>query len=210
MKVQWKYVLFVNLVLALALIAPAEAQSPEVSPGQIQGKVKERDGKALEDVQVRVTSAKNKGFNRETKSDNKGEFTLTGIPAGEYSLSFEKKGYKTFATRKFDVAPGETFKIGRTIELAREGEPYALIRGAVFYGPGYTMQNAEVLIERIDGGRKFKHETISRDGGEFAFRLRAEKAIYRITANARGFQPATLEIEIESDEVRNVALTLKK
>ena len=42
------------------------------------------------------------------------------------------------------------------------------------------------------------------------FRLKAEKAKYRITANARGFQSTSTEIEIESDEVRNIALTLQQ
>jgi len=67
-----------------------------------------------------------------------------------------------------------------------------------------------VVIERIDGAKKFKQETISREGGEFAFRLKAEKAKYRITATARGFQPASVEVEIENDEARNVALTLQQ
>jgi hypothetical protein len=65
------------------------------------------------------------------------------------------------------------------------------------------------MIERIDGGKKFKQETISHDGGEFAFRLKAEKAKYRLTATARGFQPTSIEVEIDGDEARNVALTLQ-
>jgi hypothetical protein len=96
------------------------------------------------------------------------------------------------------------------VELAREGPPYALIRGAVFQGPGYTLRNATVTIERIDGEKKFKQEKVSVEGGEFSFRLKAEKAKYRITATARGFQPASLEVEIAGDEARNVALTLQQ
>jgi hypothetical protein len=84
-----------------------------------------------------------------------------------------------------------------------------VIRGAVLQGVGYSLSSASVLIERIDGGRKFKQETISREGGEFAFRLRAEKARYRLTASARGFQSSSIELDIEGDEVRNIALTLK-
>jgi hypothetical protein len=66
-----------------------------------------------------------------------------------------------------------------------------------------------VVIERIDEGKKFKQETISQEGGEFAFRLKAEKAKYRITATARGFQPASVEVEIDGDEARNVSLKLQ-
>jgi hypothetical protein len=200
-----KYAIVIILVLIGSPFSRAGAQT-----GAVKGKVKEQNGKVLESVLVRAVSQKNKDDKHETKSDGNGEFEFTGLPPGNYSLAFEKQGFKTFTTRKLEIVPGETLKLSRVIELAREGDPYAVIRGAVFFGAGYTLPNATVTIERIDGGKKFKQETISREGGEFAFRLKADKAKYRIIANARGFQPATIEIEIESDEVRNIALTLQK
>jgi len=39
--------------------------------------------------------------------------------------------------------------------------------------------------------------------------LKAEKAKYRVTATARGYQPASIEVEIDGDEARNVGLTLQ-
>lgn len=202
---KFKYAFFAALVLAIVLVSQANAQT-----GALKGKVKEYHGKALEGVTVRATSAKNKDDKHETSTDSKGDFTFAQLPPGDYSLSFEKQGFKTFTTRKLEVAPGETMKLSRTIELAREGDPYAVIRGAVFYGAGYTLAHATVTIEQIEGGKRFKEEMVSREGGEFAFRLKAAKAKYRITASARGFQPASIEIEIENDEVRNVALTLQQ
>jgi uncharacterized membrane protein len=204
MRLQFRYAIIGALVLAASLTPEASAQT-----GVLKGKVKELNGKALEGVTIRATNAKESEDNHETKSDGKGEFEFTALPAGQYSLSFEKQGYKTFTTRKLEITPGETTKLSRVIELPREGDPYAVVRGAVFHGPGYTLPNATVTIERIDGGRKFKQETVSHEGGEFAFRLRAEKAKYRLTATARGFQPASIEIEVEGDEARNVALTLQ-
>lgn len=208
MKSRFGYAITCAPLLAVLLLAPAGAQS-QTQTGALKGKVKERNGRALEGVTVRATNAENKEDTRETKSDGKGDFEFAALPAGLYSLSFEKQGYKTFITRKLEVAAGETTKLGRVVELAREGEPYAVIRGAVFHGPGYTLPNATVTIERIDGGKKFKQETVSQEGGEFAFRLKAEKANYRVTATARGFQPASIEVEIGGDEARNVALTLQ-
>ncbi|MGH9836894.1 MAG: carboxypeptidase-like regulatory domain-containing protein [Blastocatellia bacterium] len=205
MRLQFRYAIIGALVLATSLIAQASGQT-----GILKGKVKELNGKALEGVIIRATNAKDSEDKHETKSDGKGEFEFIALPPGQYSLSFEKQGYKSFTTRKLEITPDETTKLSRVIELPREGDPYAVIRGAVFHGLGYTLPNATVTIERIDGGRKFKQETVSQDGGEFAFRLRAEKAKYRLTAVARGFQPASVEIEIEGDEARNVALTLQQ
>lgn len=208
MKSQFGYAIICAPLLAALLLVPAGAQS-KTQTGVLKGRVKERNGKALEGVIVRATSAENEEDKRETKSDAKGDFEFAELPAGRYSLSFEKQGYKTFITRKLEVAAGETTRLSSVVELAREGQPYAVIRGAVFQGPGYTLPNATVIIERIDGGGKFKQETISQEGGEFAFRLKAEKAKYRVTATARGFQPASIEVETDGDEARNVALTLQ-
>jgi uncharacterized GH25 family protein len=208
----------VLIVLSLGIAAnrqvpalQASTQSGTQAGGAIKGKVKEQGGKALEGVTVRIASAKKKDTRqgaRETKTDAKGDYDFAGLEADDYALEFEKTGYKTFISRRLTVPPGETVRLN-PVELRREGDPYSVIRGAVFYGVGYTLPNATVILERIDGGKKFRQETISREGGEFAFRLKAEKAQYRITASARGFQPASTEIEIESEEVRNIALTLQ-
>ena len=210
MKSQFGYANVCAPFLAVLLLAPANAQSNSQT-GVLKGKIKERNGKALEGVTVRATSVKTGGEDkRETKSNDKGDFEFTGLPPGQYSFAFEKQGYKTFVTRMLEIAAGETIKLSSVVELSRESDPYAVIRGAVLHGPGYTLRNAMVTIERIDGGKKFKQETVSHEGGEFAFRLKAEKAKYRVTATARGYQPASIEIEIESDEARSVALTLQE
>lgn len=205
MKSQWRYAISIGLVLLLTLNVSAQTQT-----GVVKGKIKEEGGKVLAEVLVQATNVKNKDDKYEAKSDDKGDFTFANLPAGDYTLSFTKQGYRIFTTRKLEVVNGETLKLSRTIELKREGEPYSVIRGAVLHGVGYTLPNSLVTIERIDGGKKFKQETVAREGGEFAFRLRAEKAKYRLTATAHGFQTASIEIEIDSDEVRNVALTLQQ
>ncbi|HQR35507.1 MAG TPA: carboxypeptidase-like regulatory domain-containing protein [Blastocatellia bacterium] len=204
MKLTFGYVLLLKLVL-LILVAPIFGQT-----GIVKGKVKERDGKTLEGVLIRATNIKIKTLVRETKSDSKGDFEFTDLPVGDYSFSLEKKGYATFLSRNLTVAAGETLKLKNTIELKREEAPYAAIRGAIFYGAGFSLPNAIVTIERIDGAGKFKQERVSGEGGEFAFRIKAEKAKYRVTASGKGFQPASTEVEIEGDEVRNVALTLQQ
>src|SRR5262249_40894365 len=112
---------------------------------------------------------------------------------------------------RIEVENGKATKLSRAVELSREGAPYALIRGAVFTDVGFTLPNASVTIERIGGDKGFKkRETTSGEGGAFAFRLPTEKATYRITAAARGFQPNSKEINIEGDELQNVALSLER
>jgi Carboxypeptidase regulatory-like domain len=201
MKHQLKYA----MVIGLFLLTQASAQT-----GTVKGRVKEQNGKALEGVLVRATSDKDKDGIHETRSDSKGDFEFTGLQPGDYSFTFEKQGFTTFSTRKLELAAGETLKLSRVIELKREGDPFAVIRGAVLQGPGFTLPNATVTIERIDGGKKFKQETISREGGEFAFRVKPDTAKYRISASARGFQNGSIEVDIAGDEVRYVVVTLQQ
>ncbi|MDX2043454.1 MAG: carboxypeptidase-like regulatory domain-containing protein [Acidobacteriota bacterium] len=199
-----KYALVAVPVLLFCLVPVGAAQT-----GAVKGKVKELDGKSLEGVLVTATSTKNKADNHETTSDAKGDFEFTSLPAGDYSFSFEKKGYKTFLSRALSVIGGETLRLRTVVELKRDEAPFSIIRGAVFYDQGYSLPNAGVKIERIDG-KRFKEEKLSGEGGQFAFRLKAEKAKYRVTAFANGFQPVSTEIEIEGDEIRNIALTLQR
>jgi hypothetical protein len=197
------------------------APTEKAARGIVKGRVKLQDSKSHEGVIVRVVKTASTGVNsararqeaeenaREVTTDNKGDFEITGLATGNYVFSFSKLGFKGFTSRRLEVLSGETLRL-KLIELSKEGEPYAQIRGAVFYGAGFTLPNAQVTIERIDGGKKFKQEKLSQEGGEFGFTVKAEKATYRITAAAPGFVTATQEITIESDEVRNVALTLQQ
>jgi hypothetical protein len=219
MKLKVRYAFITLLVLLVCSALPLCAQT-----GVIKGKVKLQDSKTHDGVLIRTTKISGSGTRatikpdktsaaageQVVKTDGKGEFEIAGLATGEYVLSFEKQGYKGFTTRRLEVISGETVRLRSAIEMAKEGDPYAVIRGAVLYAGGFTLPNALVTIERIDGGKKFKEEKMSQEGGEFSFRLRADKATYRITASARGFQSASQEITIESDEVRNIAVTLQQ
>ena len=199
--------LCICLTMTAATPIDQKNQSGASSPASLRGRVRAQKGKSLEGVTIRATS---KGSQYETTSNAQGEFTFTELAAGEYVLAFLKTGFKTFTTRPLTVAPGEMVRLSRLIEMTPEEAPYAVIRGAVLYGVGYTLPNASVSLERTDGRRRLKMETLSREGGEFAFRLRAEPATYRITAKAPGFEPDSIEMTIDNDEVRNVVLTLKR
>lgn len=205
MKLKIIYAILAEIVLLFTLAASVQAQQATV-----KGKVKEQGGKALAGVAIRAVNAANQKDARETKSDSKGEFEVTGLGGGDYVFTFELPGFKTFVTRRLEVKAGDTIKLKTTIELARESESYSLIDGAVFSSEGFSLPNATVVIERIGNGKRFKQEKTAEGGGAFKFRVPAEKATYRITATARGFQSASQEIEVDPDEVRHVALSLER
>ena len=210
MKLYWILAAIAISTLTTELdVAGQNGQSSKsaASTGSLRGRVKEQKGRALSGVSIKATAD---GRQYEITSDGQGEFNFRELAPGDYVLSFAKTGYKTFTTRPLTVTAGEAIRLSRVIEMGREDDPYAVIRGAVLHGLGYTLPNAAVRLERIDGRKKTKMETVSREGGEFAFRLKADSATYRITALADGFEPASVEISIDNDEVRNIVLTLKR
>ena len=223
---QSSYAIVLTVVLALSV--STFAQSPA---GAVKGKVKEYGGKALEGVKVlarkiearqttdqssnrassRAAKAAEAAYKRETETNSKGEFAFTDLEPGNYALTFEKQGFVTLTTWQMEIKGGETVQIGKTIELPRERQSEtSLIRGAVLNQEGFSVPNAAVKIERINGGRKFKKESNSVEGGKFEFSVPSEKATYRITASASGFQTVVKEIEVDPAEIRQVALTLEK
>ena len=198
------------LLIIVVLLISSSFAGAQTATGAVRGKVKERDGKSLSGVTVRAVNAQDETKTHETKTDDKGDFDLKGVAAGDYTMIFERSGYQTFTTRRLTVTAGETLRLSRTIELSPERAAYALIRGGVFTSDGFSIPNASLVIERISEGKRFKRDAMSQEGGHFVFRIPAEKGTYRITATARGYQSASKEIEIESDEVRQISLTLER
>ncbi len=185
---------------------------------KIQGKVKEEGGKSLSGVTVKAARSVTRSLNDqdtrpkdyEVKTNDKGEFVFTNLLAGNYTLTFELTGYRTFVTRRVELAEGETLKVPRAIEMSREREPYGLIRGAALDSSGYSLQNVQIILERTDGKKFKKVEKLSTEGGEFAFRVPAEKGTYRVTASADGFKTVSKEVTIDGDEIRQVVLHIER
>jgi hypothetical protein len=204
---------FVALSFMALLCFTTRAQS-----GQIQGKVKESGGKSLAGVMVKANRAVTRTLNNqdtgqqdyETKTNDKGEFVLRSLLPGNYALTFELTGYRTFVTRRFEVAAGETFKVPSTIEMSREPEAHSLIRGAVLDASGYSLENVSVTLERTDGKKFKKIEKASVVGGQFAFRVPSETGTYRLSASAPGFVTTSQEVSVDKNEIRSIVLQLEK
>ncbi len=186
--------------------------------GQIQGKVKDESGKTLEGVIVKANRAVTRSLDNqdtnqkeyETKTNDKGEFVLSGLLPGNYALTFELTGYRSFVTRRFELTAGETFKVPKAIELSREPEAHSLIRGAVLDATGYSLENVSVSVERTDGKKFKKIEKASVTGGQFAFRVPAETGTYRVIASADGYVTATQEVSVDRNEIRSIVIQLEK
>ena len=105
--------LLISFVLALSA-SLAFAQS-----GGVKGKVKSNRGAGIPNASV---TARQSGKDIKTvKADSKGEFQLTGLDSGVYSLVFDADGFQSGLLQGVEVKSGSTRNLGDRLILALNG-----------------------------------------------------------------------------------------
>src|SRR5260221_7437849 len=110
--------IFILTVALLAIAASAFAQGDQ--SGAIRGRLTSSDGLALPGVTVTVASPALQG-SRSAASDVNGNYTIPGLPAGDYSLRVELQGFATL-NRKASVPLGSTAIVDAALGPARVSE----------------------------------------------------------------------------------------
>jgi hypothetical protein len=82
----------VNIPLVPVITAGSEPLPPVPLVGGIAGKVVDRRGRAIPGVRITVTSAA--GDTSETATDSNGDYSLSNLPAGTYSVRLEAKRFQ--------------------------------------------------------------------------------------------------------------------
>src|SRR5438094_64203 len=109
-----RYVLW---LLMTALPCGGLAQFRTVS-GSIEGSVVDVTGGAIAGVRVVVTHEDSRA-KRTIQTDEAGQFSLTGLPPGRYTLRFEKQGLGPVSVEPFLLSVGQT--VVERIEMRRAG-----------------------------------------------------------------------------------------
>src|SRR5260221_14139168 len=97
------------LLLAVALLALAGVATAQTTNGTITGHVADSQGLALPGVTVNASSANLQGVRSVVTSEN-GDFVLSLLPSGTYTLSFELSGFQT-VTKTATLAPTQTLPL---------------------------------------------------------------------------------------------------
>ena len=204
-------VLMLTLV-ALCFSATAGAQT---KTGVLKGKIEDEKGKPVAEAQVRAESSRTHAV-KETRTDQSGVYSLDLEP-DDYTVSFDAEGYAGGKMRDMQqVEEGKTTEI-KTMRLAK-AKRTSLVRGAVFDSEGRSLPGARVKLTRVpteDEAREKKHiDSLSQtyttnNHGEFAFRLPAGRARYRLVASAEGFKTDTKEVDVGESEAVPLAFSLE-
>jgi hypothetical protein len=194
-----------SLVLALGVAAGAQKDK---TTGSIKGKVKSESG-AAEGVRVTVRQGEREVATAAT--DRKGQFEIAGLAPGRYSITFRKTGLSVAEIKDFQVVGGKSRSLGDDLLLPVDEGSLVFIKGGVFNEEGFSLRGAQIELARVgaDGAAKKIDGRLTTRSGEFAFRLPAQTARYRVTAKMDGMASASKDVEVEGAAVYRVALSLK-
>jgi len=198
------------LVVALLLFPAAGAAQKSARPttGGVKGKVKVDAGHAPGGVRIAVERGEEEIARAET--DAKGNYELSNLAPGIYTLTFRKAGLKTAQHREVEVRAGKVRSLGDKVFLPVDEGAIAFVRGSVFDSDGRSIPGAQVEIARVgaDGSARKLDGRVTNETGAFSFRLTPATARYRVTAKANG-REAAKDVEVEGAMVYRVALSLR-
>src|SRR5262245_23546453 len=104
-------IVVVALVSAIAL--PAVAQ---VTTGTLVGQLRDTSSAILPGATVVVTHD-GTGVSRQALTDANGEFVLSALPAGSYTVRVELSGFKVLQQKGVELSAGQTARHVFTLEL---------------------------------------------------------------------------------------------
>lgn len=202
-----------SVVFALLPLIQTEAQTNRSPTGAIRGTVENHKGEPLHKVKVRAISRRTDQLAAEAETDEKGQFTLSPLPEGRYTLDFYSPAYQKATIQAIEVEAGKERKLDRPVRL-KPVELYAVIRGAVFNDQGFLLPGARVVLQRVpfqaEPIESLTMDQMTNASGEFAFRLPAVHARYRLTASAKGFKPGSTTVDVGGAERHPVNIRLER
>jgi hypothetical protein len=195
------------LALLLAAVCAGQRQGKN-APGGVRGKVRVDESTTPAGVTVTVLRGDEEVARAET--DRKGQYEITGLAPGVYSLTFRKAGLKTAELKPYEIRPGKIGSLGDRVYLDIDEGSIVFLKGTVFNSEGRSVANArvELLLLAADGTERKVDGRVSSESGQFSFRLKPEPARYRVAAKLDGRVDSKI-VEIEGAMIYRVALSLK-
>ena len=131
----------VALTLSLFLVlTTTSALSAQVTTATLYGVVRDSTASSLPGALVSVVN-QGTGLSREAVTDVSGEFALTALPSGRYTLRIELQGFKTFTNDSLELLAGQTVRQTFTIEVGQVEETI-------------TVSERSPLVETVSAAQK--------------------------------------------------------
>jgi len=200
-----KSILATAVVLTLSFAALAQ----DKQTGSIKGKVRVEKGSP---GGVNVILRQGDREVSRVSTDRRGDFTISRITPGTYSLTFRKPGLAVGTIDNLEVKAGKSRTLGDHLVLSIDEGSIAFIRGSVFTEDGRSVPGVRVELARVDSDTSVEKldSRITGETGEFVFRVPPDVSKYRLTLKDDGAEPSSKDVEVDGAAVFRVALTYKK
>lgn len=193
------------LSAAIALLAVFAVHSAAQESG-VKGKVRAASGKGIPNASVTVRQD-GKDL-RTVRSDARGDFRISGLRPGVYSIVFDARGYAAGLLADVEVKKGIR-DLGDRLILAVDRGTLVFVRGSVFTKEGVSLPGArvELALVNADGTTRKLASDVTSVSGEFSFRRPEGPAKLRVTAKYKGVS-GSKDVEVDTAAIYRTALTL--
>jgi len=199
-----------SLLLGLVVLGlPLLVSAQDKTTGAIKGKVRVERG-SPSGVAVILLQGENE-ITR-VQSDKKGDFVISHVAPGTYSVRLRKPGLMVGTIDDITVKAGQTRPLGDRLYLSVDAGSIALINVSVFDEGGRSVRDVRVDLARIISDDQLeKIDThMTDESGQFVFRLPPAPAKYRLTIMSNDAEHVSKDVEVDMAARYAVALTYKK
>jgi hypothetical protein len=104
------------LLLTVAFLVPAGQLDAQVTTATLIGLVRDSSGAVVPGASV-IATHQGTGVPREAITDERGEFVMSALPSGPYSVRIGLTGFKTYTREGVQLGSGQTVRQGFELEL---------------------------------------------------------------------------------------------
>jgi hypothetical protein len=107
-------------LIALSFLAGTTTVLAQTATGKLSGQVADPSGAVIPQASLTVTSAA--GVSRTGTSDATGQYTISGLTPGLYTVTVHAGGFSAFTSPQVRIAPGQTqhLNVALSIEIAQQ------------------------------------------------------------------------------------------
>jgi hypothetical protein len=110
-----------NLFVATLLLMSGHAAWAQRTTATLYGSVKDASGAIVPGVQIHATEQLT-GIRHDAAANDRGDFTLSFLPVGRYSIEAEIKGFKTFSQSGIALEAGQEVQLPVRLEVGAMSE----------------------------------------------------------------------------------------
>jgi len=198
-----------SFLICLLLLLSIACFAQDKSTATIKGKVRVEKGSA---AGVAVVLLQGEREIARTTTDKKGDFVLSRVAPGTYSVKFRKPGLSVGTISDITVKARQTRSLGDHLYLTVDEGSIAFIRGSVFSEGGHSVPGVRVELAKVINEQSTQKldSRVTGETGEFVFRLPPDAARYRIIVKGDGAALTAKDVDVDGAAVYRVALTYKK